>query len=43
MRKNCCSDREIFLNFGAEVREFAKFMRSLEQFIETMKGQNNFW
>ena len=23
--------------------EFAKFLRSLEQFIQTLKGQNNFW
>ena len=29
VRKNCSSDREIFL-------------RSLEQFIQTVKGQNNF-
>ena len=40
MRKNCCSDREIFLKFEAEGREFAQFLRSLEQF-ETVKGQNN--
>ena len=30
-------------NFEAEGREFAKFLRSLEQFIQTVKGQNNFW
>ena len=24
-------------------REFSKFLRSLEQFIQTVKGQNNFW
>ena len=23
--------------------EFAKILRSLEQFIQTVKGQNNFW
>ena len=23
--------------------EFAKFLRSLEQIIQTVKGQNNFW
>ena len=27
----------------AEGREFSKFLRSLEQFIQTVKGQNNFW
>ena len=30
-------------NFEAESREFAKFLRSLEKFIQTVKGQNNFW
>ena len=43
MRKNCSSDREKHLKFGAEGREFAKFLRSLEQFIQAVKGQNNFW
>ena len=33
MRKNCSSDRE----------KLAKFLRSLEQFIQTVKGQKNFW
>ena len=37
------SDREKFLKFEAEGREFAKFLRSLEQFIQTVIGQNNFW
>ena len=36
-------DREKLLKFEAEGREFAKFLRSQEQFIQTMKGQNNFW
>ena len=31
------------LNFETEGREFAKFLRSLEQFIQTVKDQNNFW
>ena len=31
------------LKFEAEGREFAKFLISLEQFIQTVKGQNNFW
>ena len=42
MRKNCSSVREKLLKFEAEGREFAKFLRSLEQFIQTVKGQNNF-
>ena len=37
--KNCYSDRENFLTIEAE----AKFLRSLEQFVRTVKGQNNFW
>ena len=43
MRKNCSSDQEKLLKFEAEGREFSKFLRSQEQFIQTMKGQNNFW
>ena len=42
VRKNCSSDREKLLKFDAEGREFAKHLRSLEQFIQTVKGQNNF-
>ena len=34
MRKNCSSDREKLLKFEAEGQEFAKFLRSLEQFIQ---------
>ena len=34
---------EKLLKFEAEGREFAKFLRSLEQFIQTVKGQNKFW
>ena len=41
--KKCSSDREKLLKFEAEGRELAKFLRSLEQFIQTVKGQNNFW
>ena len=33
VRKNCSSDRENLLKFEAEGREFAKVLRSLEQFI----------
>ena len=40
MRKNCSSDRE---KLEAEGRELAKFLRSLEQSIQAVKGQNNFW
>ena len=43
MRKNCSSDREKVLKFEAEERELAKFLRSLQQFIQTVKGQNNYW
>jgi hypothetical protein len=31
------------LKFEAEGREFEFFLRLLEQFIQTVKGQNNFW
>ena len=41
--KNCPSDQEKNSKFEAEGWEFAKFLRSLEQFIQTVKGQNNFW
>ena len=42
--KNSC-DREKLLKFKAEGRVFAKNLRSLnlEQFILTVKGQNNSW
>ena len=43
VRKNCSSEREKLLKFEAEGWEFAKVLRSLEQFIQTVKGQNNFW
>ena len=39
----CSSDLEKLLKFEAEGREFAKFLRSLEQFLQTVKCQNNFW
>ena len=29
--------------FKNEGQEFAKFLRSLKQFIQTVKGQNIFW
>ena len=40
--QNCSSDREKVLKFEAEGREFAKLLRPLEQFVQTVKGQNNF-
>ena len=43
VRKNYSSDGEKLLKFEAEGREFAKILRSLEQFIQTVKGQSNFW
>ena len=42
MRKNCSSEREKRLKLEAEGREFAKILRSLKQFIQTVKGQKNF-
>ena len=42
MRKNCSTDREKLLKFEAEGGEFAKILRSLDQFIQAVKGQNNF-
>ena len=41
--KNCSSGREKLLKFEAEGRESAKNLRSLEQFIQTVESQNNFW
>ena len=43
VRKNCSSDWEKLLIFEAESWEFSKILRLLEQFIQTVKGQNNFW
>ena len=43
VRKNCSSDREKLLKFEAKDQDFAKFLRSLEQFIQTVNGRNNFW
>ena len=40
--KNCSSDREKLLKFEAEGQEFANFLRSQEQFIQTVKAQYNF-
>ena len=35
--------RKKLLKFEAEGTLFSKFLRSLEQFIQTVKGQNNSW
>ena len=43
MRKDYSSDLEKLLKFKAEGREFAKLLISLEQFIQAVKDQNNFW
>ena len=43
VRKNCSSDREFFLKFEAGGQEFANILRSLKQFIQTVKDENNFW
>ena len=42
-KKMCSSDWEKLLKFEDEGWEFAKILRSLEQFNQVMKGQNNFW
>ena len=41
-KKNSC-DKEKLLKFEAEGRKYANFLRSLEHFSQTAKGQNNFW
>ena len=43
MRKKCSSDQEKLLKFEAEAEgpEFSKNLRSLEQLIQTVKGQKN--
>ena len=38
VRKNCSRDQEKLLKLEAECQEFAKFLRYLEQFIQTVKG-----
>ena len=37
--QNCSSDREKLLKFEAESRELSKFLRSLEQFIQTVRSE----
>ena len=43
MKKICSSDQEKLLKFEAEGQEFLKILRSLEHFVRTVIGQNNFW
>ena len=43
MRKNCSSDQERLLKLEAEGQEFAKNLRSLEQFVRTVKIGKNHW
>ena len=43
VRKNCSSVPKNLLKFEAEGRELSKFLRSLEQNIQTVKGQKNCW
>ena len=40
MRKTCSSDREKPLKFSTFSLEFEKILRSQEQFIQTVKGNN---
>jgi hypothetical protein len=42
VRKNCSSDQEKFWKFEAAGREFANFLRSLEQVIQTVKVRTIF-
>ena len=42
MRKNCSSHLEKLLKFEAEGQELAKFLRSLEQFVQTVKGSEQY-
>ena len=42
VRKKCSSDQEKLLKFLAFSLEFAKILGSLEQFVRTVKDQNNF-
>ena len=42
MRINCSSDQEKLLKFEAEGQEFAKILRSLEQFIQTSERSEQF-
>ena len=43
VRKDCSSDRVKLLKFEADGQEFAKVLRSLEQFVLTVKGHYVFF
>ena len=45
VRKNCSTDGEKLLKFEAEDQEFAKFLKLLGQFIQTVtfKMEKNYW
>ena len=43
MRKKCSNDQKILLEFEAEGRELSNILGLLAQFIQTVKGQTNFW
>ena len=43
VRKNYSSDQEKFLKFEAQDPEFAKILRSLEQFFRIVKGKNKLY
>ena len=42
VRKNCSTDHEKSLKFEADGWEFANFLRSLEQFVQTVKDRTIF-
>ena len=42
-KKNSNSDQKNLMKFKAEGQELAKSLRSLQQFIQTVKGPTNFW
>ena len=42
-KKNVLLIKKNLLKFEAEGREFAKCLRSLEQFIQTVKGNKTQW
>ena len=43
LRKNYFGDQEKLLKFEGEGQEFVKCLKSIEQFIRTVKGKINFW
>ena len=42
VRKNCSTDRDKLFKLDAGGQEFETFLRSLEQFSQSVKGQYNF-